>query len=993
MLKSDCLRGASAAAILLGAGLSATGAWAQDSAGEVAEVIVTGSYIRGTPEDAALPVDVLSAQDLQKQGTPNMVDIVKSIPGVQSVLGETNQFASQATTGSGNINLRGLGAVRTLVLMNGRRLTSSPGGNGVDTNLLPTAAIGRIEVLKDGAAATYGSDAIGGVVNFITRTDLNGFEVNGSYTAIDGSDGDYTLSANYGWVGDRGDFLISAGYRHRSELDTLERDWAVNDYLENPNGSWSGFGNPGTYVSGSTRIIDPNCTALGNTLVTSRSGTESCYFQFGRFNNLVETEDHYQLYAQVNWDLTDKIKLHAEALYASHDVPHEGTSPSYGPTQAFGPGAASGSFIIPRRNPGLCGTSGLAACLPGSLYSQLTPAEQTAINTSGFTAANILLWRPYGVGGNPLTGGSKPDQRFFEGWRFSGGLNGEFDNGVGWDVAVTHMVNRSDIVTYDIPVARLHYALNGLGGPGCDTDPITPGVQGGVAGAGACLYYNPFSTGIPAHAASGEVNPNFVPGSAAANANSRAIGEWLFQPYGYQSETTLTVIDAVMNGQLPIDFGGGPIGWAAGAQYRDNGFKRDVNDINNIALNPCPEENVTNCATGQGNGVFGFLGPLSEQNLDSSVYAAFGELQVPITDTLSLNVALRHEEHGGDVGSTTNPKVAVRWQATDWLAFRASAGTTFRAPTSSNLVPDANTTQAFITQTSGYRAFDTSGNPELKPETADTLNVGAIVRLGAFSATLDYWSFDFQDTIEAESGAGLLATVFPNGSSATLPNGCADPALAPLVARFVFQGGVCSPGAIQRVRLNTINGTGIKTSGVDFAANYRVDDIWGGAMNFGLDGSYLLKYDTGASFIEGIEVEAGQKLAGTHGGTAGGTSFPELRANLFAEYQRDVHNVRVTLRYIDSMQDVRDGRFGGTNIFGPDGAVAGYLLPQGAKLDAFVSTDVTYRVFLPWDTTATVTVANLFDADPPFARRDLSYDPATANPLGRTYKLSVTKRF
>ncbi|MDP1601086.1 TonB-dependent siderophore receptor [Phenylobacterium sp.] len=991
MLKSDCLRGASAVAILLGAGLTATSALAQT--GEIAEVIVTGSYIRGTPEDAALPVDVLSAQDLQKQGAPSMVDIVKSIPGVQSVLGETNQFASQATTGSGNINLRGLGAVRTLVLMNGRRLASSPGGSGVDTNLLPTAAIGRIEVLKDGAAATYGSDAIGGVVNFITRTDLNGLELNGSYTAIDGSNGDYSLSANYGWIGDRGDALLSVGYRHRSELDTLERDWAVNDYLENPNGSWSGFGNPGSYVSGTTRIIDPNCTALGNTLVTAAAGTQSCYFQFGRFNNLVETEDHYQIYGQINWDLTDKIKLHAEALYASHDVPHEGTSPSYGPTQAFGPGAASGSFIIPRSNPGLCGTAGRAACLPGSLFSQLTPAQQTAVNTAGFTAANILLWRPYGVGGNPLTGGSKPDQRFFEGWRFSGGLSGEFDNGIGWDVAVTHMVNRSDIVTYDIPVARLYYALNGLGGPGCDTDPVTPGVQGGVAGVGSCLYYNPFSSGIAANAASGEVNPNFVAGSAAANANSRAIGQWLFQPYGYQSETTLTVVDAVMNGQLSIDLGGGPIGWAAGAQYRDNGFKRDVNDINNIALNPCPEENVVNCATGKGNGVFGFLGPLSEQDLDASVYAAFGELQVPITESLSLQLAVRHEEHGGDVGSTTNPKIALRWQAADWLAFRASAGTTFRAPTPSNLLPDANTTQAFITQTSGYRAFDTTGNPALKPETADTLNIGAIVRFGDFSATIDYWSFDFQDTIEAESGSGLLSTIFPNGSSTTLPNGCANPALAPLVARFVFQGGICSPAAIQRVKLTTINGTGTKTSGVDFAANYHAGDVWGGSMNFGLDGSFLLKYDSGPAFIEGIQVEAGQKLAGTHGGTAGGTSFPELRANLFAEYARDIHNLRVTLRYIDSMQDVRDGRFGGTNIFGPNGAVFGYLLPQGAKLDAFITTDVTYRVHLPWDTTATATVANLFDADPPFARRDLSYDPATANPLGRTYKLSVTKRF
>ncbi|MDO8900811.1 MAG: TonB-dependent receptor [Phenylobacterium sp.] len=993
MLKSVSLRSASVCAILAGSALALGSGIAHAQGTEVTEVIVTGSFIRGTPEDAALPVNVLSAQDLQKQGAPALVDVIKSIPGVQSVLGETNQFASQATTGSGNINLRGLGAVRTLVLMNGRRLTSSPGGSGVDTNLLPTAAIGRIEVLKDGAAATYGSDAIGGVVNFITRRDLNGLELNGSYTHIDGSAGDYSLSANYGWVGERGDMLISLGHRHRSELDTLERDWAVNSYLENPNGSWSGFGNPGTYIAGATRIVDPACQALGNTLVTSAAGTQSCYFQFGRFNNLVETENHYQAYGQLNWDLSERTKLHAEVLYASHDVPHEGTSPSYGPTQAFGPGAASGSFIIPRSNPGLCGSAGAGACLPGSLLGQLTPAQQAAVNGSGFVAANILLWRPYGAGGNPLTGGSKPDQRFFEGLRFSAGLTGEFGGGMGWDLAATHMINRSDIVTYDIPVARLHYALNGLGGPGCDTDPATPGVQGGTPGVGACLYYNPFSSGIAANAATGETNPNYVPGSPAALANSQAIGAWLFQPYGYQSETTLTVIDAVLNGQAPIDFGAGPVGWALGAQHRTNGFSREVNDINNIALNPCPEEGVTNCVTGRGNGVFGFLGPLSEQDLEGNVWAAFGELQVPITDALSMQLAVRHEEHSNGVGSTTNPKVALRWQVTDWLALRGSAGTTFRAPTQSNLLPDANTTQAFITQTSGYRAFDTFGNPNLQPETANTYNLGAIFRLGGFNATIDYWAFDFQDTIEAESGAGLLSTIFPNGASTTLPNGCVDPALSALVARFTFQSGVCAPNNIQRVRLGVINGSNIKTSGVDFSATYRADDVWGGAMTFGLDGSYLLKYDSAASFIEGVQVQGAQKLAGTHGGTAGGTSFPELRANLFGEFTRDVHNLRLTLRYIDSMQDVRDGRFGGTNIFGPNGAVAGYILPQGAKLDAFVTADASYRVFLPWDTTVTATVVNLFDADPPFARRDLSYDPATANPLGRTYRLNMTKRF
>ena len=131
---------------------------------------------------------------------------------------------AQGSEGSGSVNLRGLGAQRTLVLINGHRMTPNPFGQGgygiVDTNLIPTAAIGRVEVLKDGAAATYGSDAISGVVNFITRTHFDGLEASASFQHVDGSDGNYTGSVLWGWEGDHGNVLLSAGYQHRSELPT-----------------------------------------------------------------------------------------------------------------------------------------------------------------------------------------------------------------------------------------------------------------------------------------------------------------------------------------------------------------------------------------------------------------------------------------------------------------------------------------------------------------------------------------------------------------------------------------------------------------------------------------------------------------------------------------------------------------------------------------------------------------------------------------------------
>jgi len=210
---SPVLRG-SIQRILFAAGVLATGVVcaAPQETGEIAEiVIVTGSYIRGTAEDAALPVDVVTSDDLAKQGSPALVDVIKSIPAVQGVIGESNQFGVGQAAGSGNVNLRGLGAVRTLVLLNGRRLAPSPAGTSVDTNLIPSSAVGRIEVLKDGAAATYGSDAIAGVVNFITKENVVGLSVGGSYSYIEDAGGDYDTHINYGWLEGIAIVLVSAG--------------------------------------------------------------------------------------------------------------------------------------------------------------------------------------------------------------------------------------------------------------------------------------------------------------------------------------------------------------------------------------------------------------------------------------------------------------------------------------------------------------------------------------------------------------------------------------------------------------------------------------------------------------------------------------------------------------------------------------------------------------------------------------------------------------
>src|SRR5215831_8085933 len=133
------------------------------SSNDLETVIVTGSLIRGTPNDTALPVDVVSSQELEERGSPSVVQLVKTITASTAAIGESNRYNVGA--GTAQINLRGFGAARSLVLMNNKRLADNPIAAGQNLNFVPTAAVGRIEVLKEGAAVTYGSDAIGGVIN------------------------------------------------------------------------------------------------------------------------------------------------------------------------------------------------------------------------------------------------------------------------------------------------------------------------------------------------------------------------------------------------------------------------------------------------------------------------------------------------------------------------------------------------------------------------------------------------------------------------------------------------------------------------------------------------------------------------------------------------------------------------------------------------------------------------------------------------------------
>jgi len=1026
MHRSSWMAGASALALIGGLSLAAGPAFAQSKANEVEEVVVTGSFIAGTPEDAALPVDVIAAEDLKKQGSPTVVQLIKSLPAAASSIGESNRFLG-AVAGSATVNLRGFGSVRTLVLMNGRRMAAAPVpalGGAADISLIPVAAIGRIEVLKGGAAATYGSEAVGGVVNFITRTDLDGLELNADYSYIKGSEGDYNASINYGWKGERGDALISAGYRRRSELRTTDRDWALQPNNINPTGGWSGASNPGAYatfaVGGATgatvaggggfgqpaasltnpgRTIalatfnDVGCTELGG----FRNAAGTCLFQYSRFDNLVTNEYHYQLFGQVNFDLTDTTTFHGEAFWTRHDAPDVRVSPSQSTITFPTPIAASGispgggtspfpalganeqsRFYIPFSNPGVQALS--AAQCTGVVSAFCT-------NLRNGVVASQTGWRPQAYGGNPLFPDKADHARAaVDSYRVSAGLKGRIFDDIAWDAAITYMDSKGTIETPNSLANRLQLALRGLGGPNCNQ-------ATGIPGAGPCQYFNPFSNAIQKDAVYGLVNPFYNPAAVPANTNTNEVLDWISE-YGINDTESRTLVgDVVVSGKSPLRLWADPVSWAVGAQFRYEEFNVQPNTLLDIAATPCVDDIDDRSPRCQiPTGAFVFIGSNEASSTDRNVQAVFGELRIPITETLNASLAVRHERFGGQVGSTTNPKFDLRWQALSWLALRGSVGTTFRAPPQSSVTPgfdrinvqfsDPSTTPA----TALYRPHDRYNNPDLVPETADHYNVGAVFEIGGFRATVDYWKFKFQDELTVEAPAALFNTMFPSGAASSW--GCGNPTLR---NRFRFASGTtfvgpdgtnCHPTNFLGVRTNLINGPSVDTSGVDFQADYRFPEFGGGELSMGVEGAYLIEYQRGPLLtLDGIQIQAALDRADQTELISAFFSYPRWKTNFNVNWAIGRHNLRTTVRFTSGAQDRNHDR---------DPLTAGV---QAAPVGDFIQVDLVYRVELPWDTTLTAQLQNAFDEDPSFVYSQYNYDYTMSNPLGRVIGVGIRKKF
>ncbi|HEY5654865.1 MAG TPA: TonB-dependent receptor, partial [Woeseiaceae bacterium] len=701
----NLLRWLAAGSALAMLGLSSS-AIAQDDGDEVIEeIVVTGSYIKGASTTGALPVTVVNRSELEALGAPTTTDVVNNMVINSGSENRSNALGNQnRNTGTANINLRGLGLDKTLVLFNGKRQTihSTSAGEGnsfVDINMLPGIAIERIEILKDGAAATYGSDAVAGVANMITRTTFEGLEMSTSYRARTDSPSaaSWDISGIWGWADDDSNLVIAAAYSGVDQLVGNEVDWTTGQLdanrgvssLAGPGaliltpdvtdgaqlaalfgyiGSWGELAsviyntdpNNLGFINRGYPMIDPGCEANGGLRFNVAGTTPElfpvdalnnvygrCGYSFVEHYNLQDDQKKTNVWLTYRRDLGDDMEFYGEMGYYGNDVDNIRNSPSF-PVLRF--------ETIPAENPG---------------------------NWMGIDG--IYLGRPFGQN-YP----SMPSWRHYKNWRFVGGLRGDTTGGWGYDASVSFSSSNVKESSPTVLQQEFSDALDGLGGPNCNTATGTPGV-------GDCMWFNPFST-----------RWSSIPNDPAVEQHMRSSND-------HDMTADLMVFDLVLTRDL-WETDNGTVQSAFGLQYRNESLdsKRNL------------EATIPD--------TFIFVGGGAEFDESQDVFAIFGELAVPLADNIEAQLALRYEDYGDQVGDTIDPKIALLWNANDQVALRASASTTFRAPSlhqrfnrETALLPLVDVPKGGGTPSTGYKGAEATGNPNLEPESATTFNIGLVL--------------------------------------------------------------------------------------------------------------------------------------------------------------------------------------------------------------------------------------------------------------------------
>ena len=773
---------ATAARLLFATGLVTLqlAALAQEAAQRVE---ITGSSIKRIDGETALPVQVIDRKAIERSGVINVEQLLQSVTAMASSGGLTTASASGAATGGiSAISLRGLTSLRTLVLINGRRI--APYGIGftgdsvsVDVNSIPLAAIDRVEILKDGASAVYGSDAVAGVVNFILRSDFRGGEL--ALTAGDTTQGganSQRFSATWGkgdLARDGYNVMIMGSHQKEGGLKGADRDFAksgINVAAGNDTSSGNTF--PANIV-----LLDANgltrnpavgvCPGPYSFVDPLNNPGNRCRFDPSPLVALIPPSERSSLLAAAKFALTPNLEAFVEASYSHNSI-----------RTVIQPVPLSDQFALPSNHP-------LFNVAPynGASTIQLSPSAKYYP-----TAYVRSLIAP----GDPL-----PDILV----RYRASLSGDRD------------------ITDVSSAPRLTFGLRGAAA-GWDLDAAFLHSQSRVVETVNDGY--PQLTRILPILNSGNVN-FWGPSTAAEAAAVRASN---FTGEAFRITSTLDSVQAKATRDL-VKLPGGTMALAIGTEARREKYLFDPS------------------AAIQTGDVSGYGGNFLTTDRSRQVQALFSELSLPIVTGLEANAAVRWDRYQG-VGNSTTPKFSLRWQPVKAVLLRGSIGDGFRAPslqdlflpTTTGVTPPGLSDPLRCPTTTGgndcLTQFTTSngGNATLKAEKSRSATLGLVFEPTANSSIgVDLFKIDVKDTITNGVPAALILSDLPRyGHLVTRgPRSVAFPNL---------------PGPITNIEQTNANLGETRVAGVDIDARISFAMGQQGKLSLQANGTYFSKFDT-----------------------------------------------------------------------------------------------------------------------------------------------------
>lgn len=964
----------------------------------IEEVVVTGTLNPTGIYSTAVPITTISSAEISATAPADFKDIIRNLSFNVSSLGltSTNWVGDNSSYGNASINVRNLGNGATLVLLNGKRSISSQfnqnGGTYVDVQtLVPNIALGRIDVLKEGTSAIYGSDAVAGVVNLVTRDNFRGLDVQ-FYTSLDHesqTQSDKSLEVLLGTGTDQSQFTFSGRLLDRSELTYAER---FNRFGKS---GLSSFGQPGRYVplvdiGGPQRVAsnywwptggpdasqfrgslpDLECEKAAaddgpmGTLGLHPNFPHICVYDYSSFFSMVRAETHYQFRMTAERELGNEGRLYAAVSVFQAESAGEN---SYYPDVRY--------VVIPAHNLGL---------QLDSARRGFNPVPYQALQrVVGGTAQSTFEDRPL----NTRDGFQRSGADFLGGYQTNWNL---FDRN--WEIDLSIATSQRKISTQlptDSITERMNLAFEGLGGPNCDITTGSPG--SGNLGSGNCFYYNSFQTSVYDPATGNRwvssqdgwaPNPNLTVAEAARlYQNPPALLQWLHGTYRSDRSLRQLVIDVIAFTDLTF-FNDLPVGFAIGAQTRKNTATTNYDDISNSFG-------------------FAFLSGNTDWNNTRRSWSVFSELHIPIGTRITLYTALRREEIQEPDAVSLDPKIAVTVRPHDDLSLRMSWGTSFRVgsllQTGGSRTIFLNSSDPFSNAASlAYRASQAQGNPNLEPETAESVSLGFSWeprQVVGLKIGFDWYHYEYDKLVIREGHQALIdldnALRCPNGINGNTEIGplCGvwDHDLDGVETVFSIGHGLPDKvirredGYLVRTEPSYLNANRLNTHGFDATARYTFQIQSFGDFEVSSSISRFLSYEltlASGTVIDGI----GRRNASN----AIGRPMPEYRTQTSIHWTRENSSATLSINTIGGYRDESTQT-----------AFLGAYLGFADQIDSMTTVDTQYR----WCATNlfrfnkpmrfTIGAKNLLNREPPLVIVDGAYDYYLHDPRGRIYYARV----